>query len=57
MAHENRKDKINRFKKGASRLKNLFNQGKKNRRPIKDQEVTQRGNVENLEKDEYSTRE
>lgn len=44
------------LKKGVDNLRNLFNQGKKSRRPIKEQEVSQRGNVENLNKDETSSR-
>ncbi len=44
------------LKKGVDNLRNLFNQGKKSRRPIKEQEVAQRGNVENLNKDETSSR-
>ncbi|MCO4754120.1 MAG: hypothetical protein KC478_06545 [Bacteriovoracaceae bacterium] len=56
MAEENRKAKSGKFKEGANRLRNFFNRGKKSRRPIKDQEVSQRGNVQNLDEDEYSTR-
>ncbi len=49
-------NKENLIKKGVNNLRNLFNQGKKSRRPIKEQEVAQRGNVENLNKDETTTR-
>ncbi len=53
MANKNRKD---RSKKTVVHKRSLYDRGKKSRKEIKEQEVAQEGNVENLENDEISTR-
>lgn len=48
--------KKNKNAKGVVHKRSLYDRGKKSRKELKEQEVAQEGNVENLENDEISTR-
>ena len=50
------KSKKSGSKKTVKHHENRYNQSDKNRRPLKEQEIAQEGNVENLESDEVTSR-